>query len=143
MSRGAAPAAGGFRFVQRFVEDLVARRLELDGLCEFFLGAVANDHLIAIRGVTPDPYLADPRIGRLRHVYVRPEERAEAMAASSSPCSRNALAAITGFSGIERTLREPRGSTKAAATKLLRRIQPRTHGGWRVESVSGSRSSLR
>src|SRR4051812_44701384 len=65
----------GFRFVGRFFEDIVAGRVQLDAPCEFFLGSLLADEIAAIGGVTPDPYIEDSRVGRLRHVYVRPELR--------------------------------------------------------------------
>ena len=67
--------AEGFRFVGRLVDALIAGQLELDGPREFFLGCVAGDRLVAVGGVTPDPYLDDASTGRLRHLYVRPDAR--------------------------------------------------------------------
>jgi GNAT superfamily N-acetyltransferase len=65
----------GFRFIRRFVDELTAGRVRLDDRCEFFLGVTAHDQLVGIGGVTPDPYLPDPHVGRLRHLYVRRDHR--------------------------------------------------------------------
>jgi GNAT superfamily N-acetyltransferase len=65
----------GFRFIRRFVDDLTAGRVRPNNRCEFFLGVTAGDQLVGIGGVTPDPYLQDPLVGRLRHLYVRPGHR--------------------------------------------------------------------
>lgn len=67
--------AEGFRFVRRFLADLAATRVRLDGRCEFFLGTTARDQLVGIGGVTPDPYVQKADVGRLRHLYVRPDMR--------------------------------------------------------------------
>jgi ribosomal protein S18 acetylase RimI-like enzyme len=67
--------AEGFLFVRRFVDDLIGGRVKLADPCEFFLGAFVGDQLIGIGGVTADPYIQDPDIGRLRHLYVRSEFR--------------------------------------------------------------------
>jgi GNAT superfamily N-acetyltransferase len=67
--------AEGFRFVTRLLDDLGAGRVQLDARCEFFLATLDGDQLVAVGGVTPDPYLPDPRIGRLRHLYVRADRR--------------------------------------------------------------------
>lgn len=74
----AALAEGeGFLFVTRFLDELLARRVRLDAPDEFFVGALIDGQLAAIGGVTPDPYVGDPRTGRLRHLYVRPDHRGE------------------------------------------------------------------
>jgi len=65
----------GFRFLSRFVDDLASGRVQLDAPCEFFVAQVEGDCLIAIGGVTPDPYVDRVGVGRLRHVYVRPSAR--------------------------------------------------------------------
>jgi ribosomal protein S18 acetylase RimI-like enzyme len=67
--------AEGFLFVRRFVDDLIGARVKLADQCEFFLGVFVDDQLAGIGGVTADPYVQDPDIGRLRHLYVRSEFR--------------------------------------------------------------------
>ena len=67
--------AEGFRFVRRFLDDVALERVALDAPCEFFPALVEGEQLLAIGGVTPDPYIDDASIGRLRHVYVRPDVR--------------------------------------------------------------------
>jgi GNAT superfamily N-acetyltransferase len=63
--------AEGFLFLSRFLTDLLAGRASLDSSRERFLGTLIGERLIAIGGVTQDPYTTDPDIGRLRHLYVR------------------------------------------------------------------------
>jgi GNAT superfamily N-acetyltransferase len=67
--------AEGFRFVRRLVDDLALDRVAIDAPCEFFVALVEDELLLAVAGVTPDPYVDDASIGRLRHVYVRPDVR--------------------------------------------------------------------
>ena len=65
----------GFQFVTRFLADLAAERAALDTQREFFLGAFESDELVGFGGVTPDPYIDDATVGRLRHLFVRPAAR--------------------------------------------------------------------
>lgn len=65
----------GFRFVTRFLADVAARRTSFDGVDDFFLGAFDEQRLLALGGVTADPYLDDAATGRVRHVYVRRSAR--------------------------------------------------------------------
>jgi GNAT superfamily N-acetyltransferase len=64
-----------FRFVTRLLDDLVAGLVQLDAPGEFFLVAPHGDQLVAVGGITPDPYVPDSRVGRLRHLYVRADRR--------------------------------------------------------------------
>ena len=68
-------ASEGFRFVARFLDELKSPAFALDEQRQFFLGAFEGARLVAIGGVTPDPYVEDKNIGRLRHVYVARDAR--------------------------------------------------------------------
>jgi GNAT superfamily N-acetyltransferase len=65
----------GFRFLLPLRADYDAGRVRFDGPGEALLGVYAGDELIAIGGLTIDPYVGDPRTGRVRRVYVRPAHR--------------------------------------------------------------------
>jgi GNAT superfamily N-acetyltransferase len=67
--------AEGFRFVRRFADQLEAGTVQLDSRDEFFFAVFDCLTLLAVGGVTRDPYVDDPRAGRLRHVFVRKEWR--------------------------------------------------------------------
>jgi len=67
--------AEGFRFGRRLWDDLTLDRVQVDAPCEFFVGNVDDHELLAVGGVTLDPHLNDSRVGRLRHVYVKPAVR--------------------------------------------------------------------
>jgi GNAT superfamily N-acetyltransferase len=69
--------AEGFAFLTRFLGDLASDCVQLNSPTEFFLGALLDGHMVAIGGVTRDPYTDDATIGRLRHLYVRAEARGQ------------------------------------------------------------------
>ena len=68
--------AEGYNFVARFLAELTASTAPADALVNFF-GLTDRNQLVAFGGVTPDPYRIPGDIGRLRHVYVRPDRRGE------------------------------------------------------------------
>jgi GNAT superfamily N-acetyltransferase len=68
--------AEGFGFITRFADDCANGSVQLDAPGEYFYGDFDNDDLVALGGVTPDPYVHDASVGRVRHVFVRPEFRA-------------------------------------------------------------------
>lgn len=60
----------GFTFLERMLSDLNAGAIRLDGPGEFFLGVFDRDDLVAVGGITPDPYVGQSGTGRIRHLYV-------------------------------------------------------------------------
>jgi N-acetylglutamate synthase-like GNAT family acetyltransferase len=74
-SLASSAAEEGFKFLDRFVREIEAGGLLLNSPVEFFLCIEDGSEIVAIGGLTPDPYTADPLIGRIRHVYVRPGYR--------------------------------------------------------------------
>jgi GNAT superfamily N-acetyltransferase len=81
-SLAAAAEHEGFRFLTRFVRDLRASAAALDTAREFFLGAVIDDRVVGVGGVTPDPYVDDPATGRIRHLYVAGSSRRRGVGAA-------------------------------------------------------------
>jgi GNAT superfamily N-acetyltransferase len=71
----AASAAEGFRFVARLADELSSGALRYAEPGELLLGAHDGDRLVAVGGLTPDPYESAPGVGRLRRVYVLPTWR--------------------------------------------------------------------
>lgn len=65
----------GFRLVERLVEEYASGANRFDQVGEVLLGAFADGQLVGDGGVNRDPYANDARIGRLRHLYVLPEQR--------------------------------------------------------------------
>ena len=70
----AQAVAEGFRFLTRLITEWEnhSNRFEQPGEC--LLGGFHHGQLIAVGGLSCDPY-AGPRIGRLRRVYVAPAMR--------------------------------------------------------------------
>jgi GNAT superfamily N-acetyltransferase len=60
----------GFRFVTRLLNDLASGAAQLETESEFFKGIFDRDSLVALGGITPDPYIDDHQVGRVRHVFV-------------------------------------------------------------------------
>ena len=71
----AASEAEGFRFLARFVRELADGTVTLGERQDYFLGVFDHGELLAVGGVTPDPYTDRRDTGRIRHVYVAPSFR--------------------------------------------------------------------
>ena len=67
--------ATGFGMVKRLRLAWENGTHRFDGEGEILLGAFADDRLIGVGGLSLDPYLDDPRVGRLRHIYVLKDRR--------------------------------------------------------------------
>lgn len=65
----------GFGFVQRLWDDYLLGVQTFSEPGAVLLGIFDGGTCLAIGGVHPDPYLNDPQIGRIRHVYVLPDYR--------------------------------------------------------------------
>ena len=64
----------GFRFVDRFASELATAAVPAS-LLTGYVAIVAQEQLVAIGGVTVDPYWLAHGVQRVRHVYVRPDWR--------------------------------------------------------------------
>lgn len=60
----------GFRFVERLIRDYRSGLNCFDKPGEVLLKASLKDVVIGIGGLNQDPYFNDPKVGRLRHLYV-------------------------------------------------------------------------
>ena len=65
----------GFQFGVRWRDAVHATATAPDDLHQFFLGVFDGDALVALGGVTRDPYVNEQGLGRVRHVYVAPAAR--------------------------------------------------------------------
>jgi GNAT superfamily N-acetyltransferase len=65
----------GFRFPRRLVDEHASGQVRFDGAGEVLLGVFDGDELVAVGGVTRDPYGDADDIGRVRHVYARAAHR--------------------------------------------------------------------
>ncbi|HEV2512325.1 GNAT family N-acetyltransferase [Bosea sp. (in: a-proteobacteria)] len=70
-------AAEGYRFVEGILEEWDAGRYAGEDERNTLLAVYREGVLAAIGAVTPDPYDPAPDLLRIRHVYVRPENRRE------------------------------------------------------------------
>lgn len=62
--------AEGFRFLARLRRADTVDTAYLESGHSIVIGIFDGESLVATGGLTPDPYLDDPAIGRVRHVYV-------------------------------------------------------------------------
>lgn len=65
----------GYDFVERLVRDWEAGSNRFDRSGEILLQVRGDGGLVAVGGLNVDPYLDDPTVGRIRHVYVLPSAR--------------------------------------------------------------------
>ena len=72
----------GFSMVLRLREEWDRAQNRFDRGGEVLLGAFAGPRLVGIGGLNIDPYLADPEIGRLRHLYVLTAHRRSSVGAA-------------------------------------------------------------
>jgi ribosomal protein S18 acetylase RimI-like enzyme len=60
----------GFQFVQRLIRDYRSGLNCFDKSGEMLLTASVQGAVVGIAGLNRDPYFNDPKVGRLRHLYV-------------------------------------------------------------------------
>lgn len=65
----------GFHFLVRLHAEFLSGENRFDRPGEALVGGYAGPELIAVGGLNRDPYAPEPRVGRLRHLYVRPAFR--------------------------------------------------------------------
>lgn len=65
----------GFRFLARLRAEHASGAARFDGPGEALLGVYADGNLVAVGGVSADPYEGGERVGRIRHVFVAREHR--------------------------------------------------------------------
>jgi GNAT superfamily N-acetyltransferase len=60
----------GLRFVRRLVEEWASGANRFDRPGEALFGAWVDGRLVGVCGLNADPYAAEARVGRVRHLYV-------------------------------------------------------------------------
>ena len=70
-----AAEAEGHVFVARTVDEWATGANRFDGPNEAFFLASVDGEIVGMCGVNVDPYVDDPTVGRLRHLYVHPSNR--------------------------------------------------------------------
>ena len=70
-----AAQAEGFRFISRLISEWQSgvQRFDAPGAC--LLAAYLDGKLVAVGGLTPDPYAHEADTGRIRRLYVTPTAR--------------------------------------------------------------------
>jgi len=71
----AASESEGLEFVRRLEREWHSGVNRFDRPGELLLGGFFGEELVAIGGLNVDPYMSDPDVGRVRHVFVAPEWR--------------------------------------------------------------------
>lgn len=67
--------AEGHDLVERLVDDWRDGSNRFDRIGEVACRVRLGPELVAVGGLNRDPYIDDPKVGRIRHVYVVPEAR--------------------------------------------------------------------
>jgi GNAT superfamily N-acetyltransferase len=79
----------GLPLVRRLADEWASGANRFDGPGEALFGARVEGRLVGVGGLSVDPYLADPGVGRVRHLYVRSDVRRRGV-------GRRLMAAILG-----------------------------------------------
>ena len=77
-----AASAEGHRFVERTLTEWALGHNRFDGTGEGLFLASADGMVIGMAGVNVDPYVIDPSVARLRHLYVIPTHRRRGVASA-------------------------------------------------------------
>jgi GNAT superfamily N-acetyltransferase len=65
----------GLRFVRRLAEEWTRGANRFDQPGEALFVARIGERVVGVCGLNVDPYAAEPRVGRVRHLYVLSEQR--------------------------------------------------------------------
>lgn len=65
----------GFTHIDRLIEHWRNGSNRFDRARETLLAARSGSAIVAVGGLNIDPYQSDPRVGRVRHLYVMPDQR--------------------------------------------------------------------
>jgi GNAT superfamily N-acetyltransferase len=65
----------GYKFLETMVTEWLSGENRFDAAGEMLCGHLDQGLLVAVGGLNCDPFLADPTIGRIRRLYVRPAWR--------------------------------------------------------------------
>ncbi len=76
-----AAAAEGHYFVARATHEWDSGVNRFDRPGEIFFLATRQNQTVGMCGLNRDPYVEDPAVGRLRHLYVLPDQRRSGIAA--------------------------------------------------------------
>ena len=117
----AASLDEGYKFIQTLWDEYISGKTRFDADGAALIGVYVDGTLAAIGGVHRDPYLGQPDIGRIRHVYVMPDLRRTGV-------GRRLMAALIGHSRENfafLTLRTPTAHADAFYVSLGFSREPR------------------
>ncbi|MDD5263775.1 MAG: GNAT family N-acetyltransferase [Candidatus Bipolaricaulis sp.] len=72
----------GYRFLRRLVEEWQGGTNRFEGPGEALFVARVEGRLVGVCGLNRDPYASEPRVGRVRHLYVAQEWRGRGVGAA-------------------------------------------------------------
>lgn len=72
--------AEGYRFLRRLITEWHDGTNRFNKPGERIIVAMGDERIIGVCGLNIDPYTDEPRIGRLRHLYVSPDVRRQGVA---------------------------------------------------------------
>lgn len=78
--------AEGFGMITRLRQEWESGTNRFDCEGEVLIGSFCADRLLGIGGLNRDPYADNPRVGRLRHLYVMKSERRAGIGRSLVEC---------------------------------------------------------
>ena len=107
--------ASGYRFLRRLIDEWEGGVSRFSRTGEALFAAGTGGRLVGVCGLSIDPYLDDPRVGRVRNVYVLAEHRRRGVG------RRLVEAAIASAAGHFDLLRL-RGRSRACATLRIARL---------------------
>jgi len=70
----------GYNFVQRAVDEYKSGMNDFSKKGEILFGIFISNLCIGIGGLNVDPYIKDPSVGRIRHVYISQNHRRKGFA---------------------------------------------------------------
>lgn len=70
----------GYRFVQRTIDEWKNGINDFSKKGEILFGIFVSDLCIGVGGLNVDPYIDDPNIGRIRHVFISLKYRRKSLA---------------------------------------------------------------
>jgi RimJ/RimL family protein N-acetyltransferase len=70
----------GYHFLQRTIDDWNSGANKFDGPGEKLWGLFMGEEMIGVGGLNIDPYSVIPTVGRVRHLYIRADQRRQGYA---------------------------------------------------------------
>jgi len=65
----------GYQFIERLCDEWASRTNRFDAPGEALFLATIGDQVVGVCGLNRDPYVPDPRVGRIRRLYITPAHR--------------------------------------------------------------------